>query len=353
MRRITALTALLTLIIEIINSVILYIVPQGRIAYWADWRLWGMTKTQWTNIHINVGILFFLALFLHIYYNWKPITFYLKNKVKQIKVFTREFNIALILTAVFTVGTLVEVPPFSTIIDFSDSIKDEAAREYGEPPYGHAELSSLKTFASKMGIDIEEGLERLKKAGYQVENEKQTLKDTAMANSVSPQKIYKVMQPEAPASAVFSGEAKKLPDSPPTGMGNLTLADLCGKYNLNLKTVIRGLGDRGFKAVEEKTIKQIATDNNKSPVDVYDVIKEISTEEPPASPTHTSGEGGGSGMGLGKMTLAEVCQKHSLDESAIIEKLKAEGIKADPNETMKNIANQHETTPYDLLELIK
>lgn len=48
-------------------------------AYWADWRMGGLSKTQWGDIHINVGLLFLLALGLHIYYNWKPLMANLKT----------------------------------------------------------------------------------------------------------------------------------------------------------------------------------------------------------------------------------------------------------------------------------
>ena len=155
-RKITSLTAALSFIVMILTSVILYIVPQGRIAYWADWHLWGLTKAQWGDIHINTGILFLIALGFHIYYNWKPLMNYLKDKAKNLKVFTKEFNVALIALVVLIIGTYCEVTPFSSILALSESIKDAAAQKYGEPPYGHAELSSLKTFAKKMGIDLVE-----------------------------------------------------------------------------------------------------------------------------------------------------------------------------------------------------
>jgi len=35
-RRITSLTASLAFILMLLTSIILYIVPQGRVAYWAD-----------------------------------------------------------------------------------------------------------------------------------------------------------------------------------------------------------------------------------------------------------------------------------------------------------------------------
>jgi len=43
-RKITSLTALVSFVLEVITSVILYIVPQGRVAYWADWHLWGLNN---------------------------------------------------------------------------------------------------------------------------------------------------------------------------------------------------------------------------------------------------------------------------------------------------------------------
>lgn len=47
MRKITSLTGLLSFLITLLTSVILYVVPEGRVAYWADWHLLGLTKTQW------------------------------------------------------------------------------------------------------------------------------------------------------------------------------------------------------------------------------------------------------------------------------------------------------------------
>jgi len=87
-RQITSLTAFTSFVLMLITSLILYISPQGRVAYWADWRLLGLDKTQWSNLHINLGVLFLLAVFLHIYYNWKPILSYLKNKARELKIFT-------------------------------------------------------------------------------------------------------------------------------------------------------------------------------------------------------------------------------------------------------------------------
>ena len=132
LRKITSLTMLISFILCIITSVILYIEPHGRVAYWADWRLWGLSKTEWDGLHINLGVLLLLAGLLHVYYNWKTITAYLKDKARQVKVFTIDFTIALLITLAFGVGTYFNVPPMSTILEIGESIKDAGSVRYGE-----------------------------------------------------------------------------------------------------------------------------------------------------------------------------------------------------------------------------
>lgn len=274
-RKITSLTASMTFILMALTSIILYIVPQGRVAYWADWRLWGLTKSDWGNIHINLGLLFLLALLLHIYYNWKPLVSYLKDKTKRLKVFTPEFIVASVIMVVFIVGTYFLVPPFSWVMALNDNLKEAGAEKYGEPPYGHAELSSLKTFSKKTNLDLEKSLVLLKQAGYPVESKDIPLEKIARIYGVPPQKIYETIKPARVTTNKHEAENSPLPESPPPGTGNLTLADFCAQFNLNMKMVVRELKTQGIEATEESTLKKIAADNHTSPTDVYESIAAI------------------------------------------------------------------------------
>jgi hypothetical protein len=274
-RRITSLTAALSFLLMLLTSIILYIVPPGRVAYWADWHLWGLTKTDWANIHINLGLLFLIALGLHIYYNWKPLMAYLKNKARQMKVFTPEFNAALIITLVFTFGTYFLVPPFSWVLTLNEHFKDAGAEKYGEPPYGHAELSSLKTFAQKMKLDLEKSRQLLAAAGYKVEDEGATLADIGKQYGVAPQAIYLAIKAAATEPAAAASGPAAMPETAPPGTGNLTLADLCSRYGLHIKQIERALKKKGITASAQLTLKKIAQQNQTSPTDVYAAIREI------------------------------------------------------------------------------
>ena len=270
LRKVTSLTMLLSFILLIVTSIILYVVPEGRVAYWSDWRFMGLSKTQWGNVHINLGVLFLVAGFLHLYYNWAPILAYMKNKARQIKVFTPDFNAALVITIIFTLGTLLNIPPMSTILDFSASFKDAGARKYGEPPYGHAELSSLKMFAKRTGLDLGTITAALEKADMVYQGESQTLLEIARANNCTPRDVYAAMQPTDANPS--DGGVPPFPDVPFPGIGKTVLNELCETHGLDCGKIISGLADKNIKASPEGTIRQIAEDNGMAPQQLFEIL---------------------------------------------------------------------------------
>lgn len=278
-RRLTSLTAFISFFVVILTSIILYIVPHGRVAYWADWHLWGLTKEEWGALHINTGFLFLLFLVLHIYYNWKPITIYLKDKSQNLKIFTGEFNAALIITVVVMTGTYFEIPPFKTIISVSDWFKEAASEKYGEPPYGHAELSTLVSFSQKMNMDAKKAIRLLQDAGYSPVSGTMTLKDIARIKNVPPVEVYKIMQPAERSWDMTGGQdAFSMPENPPPGTGNLALSSLCEKYHLKTGKILKGLSQLGVDAEREETLKRIAEKHGMNPVDLYGKIRDVAKE---------------------------------------------------------------------------
>ena len=112
-----SLTLAFSFLVMSITGIMLYIVPKGRVAYWADWELFGLTKTQYANIHITSMVLFLVVAIWHIYYNWKPLMSYIKNSAKQITLLKKELLIAVMLNILFVGGTLMEIQPFKSVID--------------------------------------------------------------------------------------------------------------------------------------------------------------------------------------------------------------------------------------------
>jgi len=275
---------LASLVVLLVNSIILYIVPEGRVAYWADWRLGGLTKIQWTDQHVTVGVLFLVASVLHLFYNWSAILAYLKNKAREIKVFTGSFNVALVITLLVVVGTYFEIPPMSTIVEISSEIKEGGAEKYGEPPYGHAELSSLKLFSKRDGLDADKALELLREKGLVVESTKETLKVIAANNKLTPQQLYAIIQlarPEAETATTGSApegaavDAVAFPDHPKPGFGRRSLEEVCTELGLDLDVIVSGLKGMNIDCSGSQSIKDISEASNKEPMEIFEAIRSL------------------------------------------------------------------------------
>lgn len=283
-RKITSMTMFVSFIMLILNSVILYIVPEGRVAYWADWHMLGLTKSEWGNQHINFGFLFLLAGLVHLFYNWKPIMAYMKNKAKEFKMFTGAMNVALLISAVVAVGTYYEVPPLSTVLKIGGGFKDRAAAKYGEPPYGHAELSSLAMLTKKEGLDLQQSLVLLKEAGMRVEGEKDTVVAIAKKNKMTPQQIFEIIKPAGMKKTSGEGQSEqssavKFPDSPKPGWGKMTLKAACEQYHLSLPTILTGLTTTGVAAEGDMSIKDIAAKNDKQPMEIFEILASLAEQQ--------------------------------------------------------------------------
>lgn len=276
MRKITSMTMLVSLVLLFLNSIILYVVPEGRIAYWADWHFWRLSKTQWTEQHVTVGFLFLLAGLLHIYYNWGAVKSYMKNKVKELRIFTPSFNIALLVTVIVAVGTYFHVPPMSTVLELGAHFKESGAETYGEPPYGHAELSSLKMFSQKERIDLDKALALMKQAGLQVEGANQTLIAIAKANRLTPQQLYGIIKPaKTEVEEVAKAAGSSFPDEPKPGFGRKTLEEACVELKIDYATVSKGLQAKGLKVEAGKTIHEIAEASGKEPMEIFEDIRAV------------------------------------------------------------------------------
>lgn len=274
-RRVVSLTALVSFLLLAVTSVVLFLTPQGRVAYWSDWTLWGLSKTGWGDLHINFGVLFLIAILFHIYYNWSPILAYLRTKLRKRVGLTPELGAALAVTLAVAAGTGFAVPPFSWVLDLNLHLKDAAARTYGEPPYGHAELSSLAGLARRTAMDPAEAMDRLTAAGIRFEGPEQTVLEVARINGLSPRAVFERMQPVAEAEAAGP---RPLPETPFPGLGRMTLAELAAEYGHDAGILADRLNRQGLNVAPDTTIRAAAEENGMAPPQFYERLRTIAGE---------------------------------------------------------------------------
>ena len=181
-------------IIVSISGLILYITPYGRVAYWVNWRFLSLTKDGWTAVHTIVGYLFIVASAIHLIYNFRVLMSYLKRKAQAEKHHLPELLISLFFIVIVTVATIGNVPPFSTIMNLGESLKESWAVSGYNPPIPHAELMTIHEFSKNMGLPVESVTNALSNHGFQILNTDETLKSIAERYNASPADIYKIIQ---------------------------------------------------------------------------------------------------------------------------------------------------------------
>lgn len=273
MRKTASLTSFITFVCLVISSIVLFVVPKGRIAYWADWKFLYLTKDQWVSVHVNLGILFIISLCFHIWFNWKAVLAYLKNKSREFKLFTKEFNFSIAVVLVFIFGTIADIPFFSSITDLSDSIKYRAAVKYGEPPYGHAELSTLEGFSKRMNLNKGECIILLRNKGFEIHDENATLKEIAGFNKTSPKNIYLALKQAGSQSPGFKG----MSGSSFSGKGRMKLSSVAKEYNLDPEELSLYLKKRNLKSDMNLTVRENAELNNMRPSEFFNIAVSFSS----------------------------------------------------------------------------
>ncbi len=296
---ISLLTALSFLIMTI-SGVILFIVPQGRIASWIDWRMLGLTKVQWGNMHITTSLLFAVAGLWHTWINWRALLSYFRDKVKKTVALKWELAIAAVLTIFFTVGAVYKVPPLNYILEWNDDIKEYWIKSADdEPPLAHAELLPFNLFVKKVDLELEPALKLLEQHAITIIGPDQKLGDIAEQNHTSPAAIYKLLNTAEKAVPHSTGitSVQTVSNTPPAhvtqvkrwtpeqiqtrfegkGIGRKTLAEICVEFKLDQTAISKKLAEKKITMASDDSLKKAGDTYNELPLEIMKII--LSGEE--------------------------------------------------------------------------
>jgi hypothetical protein len=293
-RRVISLTAFLSFIILAYTGIMLFFCPEGRVAYWTGWKLLGLSKTQYGQVHTTFMVLFLVTGIWHIVLNWNPILNYLKDRAKKIRIFTPEFNISLLISVFFLVGTLAGWFPFHQFLNGGEAIKLYWADAKGVPPWGHAEQNNIKRFVRGLEvyeavenqrlvtINEDDALSELRSAGIEVEGKDSVLLDIAEANGTTPQALMDIMlraaKPLDSAAGSSSAQTQAFEEGefpmPFSGLGKMTLRSYAEKYEAELQRVLSILEEKGMAMDPDKRIKEEADRLGTDPEGIIDLLNE-------------------------------------------------------------------------------
>jgi hypothetical protein len=234
----------------------------------------GLTKEQWGDIHILSSLLFVVAGVIHIYYNWRPLMNYLGQKVASGRKHQREIAITILISLIIVASAVWRIPPLSYLLDLNAYVKElwVVHKDY-EPPFGHAELLSLKVFCQKTNIPLDAAMAALKEQRLAGVEADRLLKDIARANNTSPMAVYRLIKglearPQPSTAGVVYTAERVESQFAGAGIGNKTLPELATQTGQEVSQMQSRLVRKGLKAADSVALKQLAAQNNLQPLEL-------------------------------------------------------------------------------------
>lgn len=189
LKKATSLTLALSGLVMLVTSVVLYFGPAGHVGHFCRWSFWHLSRHHWGALHLNSGILFCLAMIVHVWLNFRLLVAYVKKQKKG----GPAIVVSLILTLYVCIGGYFELPPMGQFLDIARSFRIDSIQKYGSPPYGAAARFPALHIARYMGWDPQQSQAQLRQNSIMLDTPDQTLSDLAQKNHTSIGRLLDIM----------------------------------------------------------------------------------------------------------------------------------------------------------------
>ncbi len=124
----------------------------------------------------------------------------------------------------------------------------------------------------------------------------------------------------------------------------MTVKEFAETTKQDLKTILQKLNREGLQGVDSlAVIGDIAKMNNLTP---QELSAKISAKSGASPQTMT-------GPGYGQKTISQICQELGIDSASVIQNLNRAGIKFKKDKNLRQIANNNDIKPIDLVKIIR
>jgi hypothetical protein len=264
-RAVTSTFILLCFIFIAISGIILYFAPPGRIAHWTNWTFSGVSKGSWQSVHTVFAFSFIIIAVFHLKHNWKPLISYMKSRVTTAAGLRREMLLSCGFGTLMLILTLSGIPPFSTIMIWSEDLSQSWANADNTPPVPHAEIMTLAELSDMLKVPFEQLAGNLAEHRIVPRNENEILGSLAAEYNKTPNELYGLMLGDRPAGNI--GQLRT-----GGGYGQKSVAQLCAEMDIPVSEALQRLKDSGITAHPNENIRQLALRNNRRPHDLVTTI---------------------------------------------------------------------------------
>jgi hypothetical protein len=216
----------------------------------------------------NFLLSFFILVIIHLFFiNWRTFLIYFKSKLKAGLNKRWELGTAIILSAIFFIGTLRHWTPFEPVMAFGEKVKGSWEGNFQTPPVLHMETYTLAQLSPLIdSIAPSELLKTLSDNGIKISAANETLKEIAINNNTTPSAIYTIL------TSKYKVHKGPVEGEVPQGIGKYTVNSTAVSSGTEVTVLIQKLKEKGIEAKGETSLRTIADKMGVTPKDVYTML---------------------------------------------------------------------------------
>jgi hypothetical protein len=169
------------------------------------------------------------------------------------------------LTLIFFLGVIYGLPPFSSVMDMGENIKEGWEEQSKSPPLPHAEEFTIVQLSGDiLKVSEEKILATLTDMGIEVESSNQNLKELASQAEFSPQEIYIEL------AKLSHSRVKRI--QPGGGIGRKSLKQISEENSIPLEELLLHLENAGIPASGNIIIRDLSEKYEMHPSEILSIL---------------------------------------------------------------------------------
>ena len=149
-RRLVNAALALSFLAAAVSGIVLFLRPEGSLARWTGWAVFGLDKRRWEAVHIVLVLLALIASAAHVWLNWRPLVMSVlgRDPTRQagrwrVEI-APEFVVAAGIVLLACSAAVVPWQPATALIGVRTLIKDGKVAAHVMPPAPDADKLTFR-----------------------------------------------------------------------------------------------------------------------------------------------------------------------------------------------------------------
>jgi hypothetical protein len=178
-----------------VSGIVLFLRPEGSLARWTGWSVFGLDKRQWEAVHILVVLILLLVSVAHAWLNWRPLVASVSGLAtarpgkRWRPSIAAEFGVAVGAMLFAVSAAIVPWQPVTYLVGLRSLIKDGGLAARVPPPVPDADRLTFTQICRVLAVDEQRAMSNARAHGINIQESSETIARIASRHGVTPEEV--------------------------------------------------------------------------------------------------------------------------------------------------------------------